>query len=76
MLRLACLLAIAAQILLIVLFLDPNGRTAILFAFVGNPLLALGILLGLLWWWRTHRGRSDATMDPGSGAGARPGGGG
>jgi hypothetical protein len=68
MLRVACLLAIAALLLLIVLFLHPTGRSAIGFAFVGNPLLAVAVLLGLLWWWRNQRGRHDATMAPGAGA--------
>jgi hypothetical protein len=73
MLRFACLLAIAAQLLLIALFVHPTGRSAIAFAFVGNPLLAAAVLLGLLWWWRNQRGRDDATMAPGAGAGARSG---
>jgi hypothetical protein len=68
MLRVACLLAIVAQLLLIALFLHPTGRSAIGFAFVGNPLLAVAVLLGLLWWWRNQRGNNDATMAPGSGA--------
>jgi len=76
MLRLACALAIAALLLLIALFLHPTGRSAIGFTFVGNPLLAAAVLLGLLWWWRTYRRRSDAAMAPGSGAGAGPGSGG
>ena len=54
-LRLACLLGIAALVLLILLFLDPGGSTAIAFAFVGNPLLGLAVLLGMLWWWRNAR---------------------
>jgi hypothetical protein len=83
MLRLACLLAIAAQLLLIVLFLRPTGRSAIGFAFVGNPLLAVAVLLGLLWWFRNHREKSDAIdattprdVARGSGPGDRPGAGG
>lgn len=55
MLRLACLLGIAALVILIVLFVDPNGYTAIAFAFVGNPLLGVAVLLGLLWWWRNAK---------------------
>lgn len=55
MLRLACLLGIAALVLLIALFLDPSGYTAIAFAFVGNPLLGVAVLLGMLWWWRNAR---------------------
>jgi hypothetical protein len=66
MLRLACLLAIAALLLVIVLFVHPTGRSAIAFSFVGNPLLAAALLLGLLWWWRHHRGRQHATPTHGS----------
>jgi len=55
MLRLACLFGIAALVLLIRLFLDPTGSTAIGFAFVGNPLLGVAVLLGMLWWWRNAR---------------------
>lgn len=55
MLRLACLIGIAALVLLIVLFVDPNGYTAIAFVFVGNPLLGVAVLLGLLWWWRSAK---------------------
>jgi hypothetical protein len=75
MLRLACALAILALLALIALFLRPSGRSAILFTFVGNPLLALAVGLGLLWWWRTSRGRHDAETVPGAGARARAHGG-
>lgn len=74
MLRLACGLAIAAQLLVIAMFLHPTGRSAIGFTFVGNPLLAVAVLLGLLWWWRNRRRKHDATMAPGSGPGPGPGG--
>jgi hypothetical protein len=76
LLRLACLLGIAAQILLVLFFLRPTGRSAIAFTFIGNPLLALAVLLGLLWWFRNHRETNDATMARGSGADLRPGAGG
>lgn len=75
MLRLACALAIGALLLLIALFLHPTGRSAIGFTFVGNPLLGVAVLLGLLWWWRHARGGSDATTAPGTGPGAGPDGG-
>lgn len=73
MLRLACLLAIAAQLVLIALFLHPTGRSAIAFTFVGNPLFVAAVLLGLLWWWRNRRGRRDATDPGGFGAAAGDG---
>lgn len=63
MLRAACLLAIAALLLLIALFLRPAGSTAIAFTFVAHPLLAVALLLGLLW-WRRHGRNGDATTDP------------
>lgn len=54
--RLACLLVIASQLLLLHLYLRPSGRSAILFTFVGNPLLAAGVLLAIAWvlriYWR------------------------
>jgi len=71
LLRLACLLAILALLGTLALFLHPSGRSAIVFSFVSNPLLALAVLLGLLWWWRTYRGRSDANVAPDLAAGGR-----
>lgn len=53
-LRLACLLAIAALVLPILLFLDPSGHPAIAFAFVGNPLLGIAVLLWMLSWRRNE----------------------
>lgn len=75
MLRLACALAIAALVILLALFLRPTGARAIAFSFVGNPLLALALLLVLLSWWRNRGEARDATrvatrMD-GSGAPGR-----
>lgn len=78
MVRLACLLLIAAQVLLILLYLQPTGYTAIGFAFVGNPLLAAGLAIGLLWWWQRYRRRKHATMarsGPGPGSGPAAAGG-
>jgi hypothetical protein len=62
LLRVACLLGILALLGALALFLRPSGRSAIVFSFVSNPLLALAVLLGLLWWWRNYRGRSDANV--------------
>jgi len=66
MLRLAYLLAIAAQLLAIPLFVHPTGRTAIAFSFVGNPLLAVALAIGAWRWWRTAQRRNHGTMAPGS----------
>ena len=44
--RLAALLVIASQLILLWMLLDLNGRTAILFSFVGHPLVAVGVVLG------------------------------
>ncbi len=46
MARLAALLVIASQLILLWLLLDLRGATAILFTFVGHPLVALGVALG------------------------------
>lgn len=57
-LRIACVLAIVAQLILLVVFLRPTGYSAIAYSFVGNPLLGVAVLMGLLWWWR-HGKRAD-----------------
>ena len=63
MLRVACVLVIAAQLVLLNLYLHPTGRNAILFTFVGNPLLAAGVLLAIAWvirvFWRIRRAKVD-----------------
>ena len=46
MARVAALLVIASQLILLWLLLDLRGATAILFTFVGHPLAALGVGLG------------------------------
>jgi len=63
--RVACLLVIAAQLVLLELLLRPSGRSAILFTFVGNPLLAAGVLLALLWVLRIFRRIRSAKVDRG-----------
>ena len=65
MLRLACALVIAAQLVLLNLYLHPTGRSAILFTFVGNPLLAAGVLLAIVWVFRVFRRIRSAKMDRG-----------
>jgi hypothetical protein len=62
-LRLACALVVAAQLVLIALYLAPSGQRAILFTFVGNPLLAAGVLLALIWLIQTSRRKRNADPD-------------
>jgi hypothetical protein len=45
MIRLAALILLAAQLILLLLVYEPSGRTATLFTFVGTPLLGLGLIL-------------------------------
>lgn len=45
MIRFAALLLLASQLILLLLLYEPSGRTAILFTFVGTPLLGFGLLL-------------------------------
>jgi hypothetical protein len=54
-LRLACALAIGSQLVLLALLLAPSGASAIAFSFLGAPLLATAMALGLLWWSRERR---------------------
>jgi hypothetical protein len=63
--RLACVLTIAAQLLLLGLYLRPSGRAAILFTFLGNPLLAAGVLLAIVWVLRVFRRIRSAKVDRG-----------
>ncbi len=52
MTRLASLFVLAAVVITALLALDPVGRSAILFSFVGMPCLALGRALHALKRWR------------------------
>lgn len=45
MIRLAALLLLASQAILLLLVYQPTGRSAILFSFVGTPLLGIGLIL-------------------------------
>jgi hypothetical protein len=72
--RLACLLSIAAQLLLLHLYLLPSGRSAIAFTFVAIPLLVLGVLLAIVWVFRTVRRIRSAKLDRGDRNRVSPGG--
>jgi hypothetical protein len=61
--RIACALVIASQLVLLALYLRPTGRSAILFTFVGTPLLAAGVLLATIWVLRVFRRIRDAKVD-------------
>lgn len=63
MFRLACAFVIAAQLVLLYLYLRPSGHSAILFSFVGNPLLAAGVLLAIVWVFRVFRRIRRAKSD-------------
>ena len=56
--RVAALLILASQILLLWVAVAPSGTTAIWFSFVGHPLLVVGCALGL--WALARRRREDA----------------
>lgn len=45
--RIAAILILVSQLLLVWLALEPNGTTAIWFSFAGHPLLAVGCVLAL-----------------------------
>ena len=51
--RVAALLILASQILLLWVVFDPTGPPSIWFSFVGHPLVAVGVALGL--WGLTRR---------------------
>jgi H+/gluconate symporter-like permease len=46
--RIAALLVLLSQFLLIWVVLDTNGRTSIWFTFLGHPLVAVGVLVGIV----------------------------
>ena len=74
MFRAACALGVAAQLVLLHLFLRPSGRSAILFTFAGNPLLAAGVLLAVVWVLRVYRRIRSANVDRGDRSRAAHGG--
>ena len=51
--RVAALLILASQILLLWVVFDPTGTPSIWFSFAGHPLVAVGVALGL--WVLTRR---------------------
>jgi len=72
MLRLASALVIVAQLVVIALYLRPAGNSAIVFTFVGTPLLAAGVLLAIVWVLRIFGRIRRAKVDPGNRSGAAP----
>lgn len=66
MLRAACALVLASQIVLVTMLLQLTGRSAIAFSFLGAPMLGAAAFLVVLRWWRTKEG-SHAKMDRDSG---------
>ena len=56
--RLAALLIVLSQLLLLWVVFDTTGQTSIWFTFVGHPLVAVGVALGI--WVLTRRLMSDA----------------
>ena len=60
MARIAALLILLSQLVLLWVTFDPDGRSAIAFSFVGHPLLGAGVLLGLWALLRRLRGGDEA----------------
>lgn len=52
MIRLACLLVLIALVIVTIMAIHPGGPTAILFSFVGMPVLATGVLVFGVRRWR------------------------
>ena len=48
MARVAALLVIASQLILLWVSLEPSGRSAAVFMFLGHPLVAAGCALGVV----------------------------
>jgi hypothetical protein len=63
--RLACLFVIVSQLVLLTLYLRPTGGSAILFTFIGNPLLVAGVLLAIVWVLAVYRRIRSAKVDRG-----------
>ena len=77
MLRVACALVLASQLVLAATLLALTGRSAIAFSFVGAPLLGVAVLLVVLSWWRNKEAsldESDRDRSGGRSASARRGG--
>jgi hypothetical protein len=56
--RIAALLILISQILLLRIVFDPTGPPSIWFSFVGHPMLGAGVVLGL--WVLTRRALREA----------------
>ncbi|HVP30354.1 MAG TPA: hypothetical protein VMW35_14460 [Myxococcota bacterium] len=70
MLRVACALVVASQLVLAAMLLDLTGLRAIVFSFVGAPLLLAAVILAALASWRGDGGPRGS--DAGDGAGRSP----
>jgi hypothetical protein len=46
--RLAALLIILSQLIALWVAYEPTGQSAIVFSFVGHPLLGVGVVLGVI----------------------------
>ena len=58
--RVAALMVIAAMAILLWTTFDLTGYSAIVFSFIGHPLMAVGLLLGFLALWRRLRREASA----------------
>jgi hypothetical protein len=70
MARVAALLVIVSQLLLIWVALEPTGRSAIVFTFVGHPILIVGFVLAFVALTRRLR-REAAERAASSGSGEK-----